>query len=252
MEKLPKHHHGHGTPPPNNPRVSRAKMRQQKVPPFSVPDIHADHDHILPRPRLGQALARAGRPTLPVKAARPSQVPQRIPIFLTPPPPPPPPAPPCGTAADAADTRVLIGAALGLLDGHFCSPVKDAPACSDAGDEVTRAGSRLLASRGKPVHPQGDAGHRQGSCCGRGGQCIVVKTNLTEFAYSASGANPPLSARREKSGRDAQCTGGSSSGAAMSVAVADGIGDGYRDPGPTPRLGAHSSEFLCGGNIGFS
>jgi aspartyl-tRNA(Asn)/glutamyl-tRNA(Gln) amidotransferase subunit A len=112
-------------------------------------------------------------------------------------------------AADASDARVRSGASLGPLDGAIIT-IKD---LFDVAGEVTRAGSRVLAARGKPAAADAPAVERLRAA----GAVIVAKTNMTEFAYSGIGANPHFGTPGNPADR-ARVPGGSSSGAAVSVA----------------------------------
>jgi aspartyl-tRNA(Asn)/glutamyl-tRNA(Gln) amidotransferase subunit A len=115
-------------------------------------------------------------------------------------------------AADAADARSKSGNSLGPLDGAIVT-VKD---LFDVAGEVTRAGSRVLAARGKPATADATIVSRLRAA----GAVIVAKTNMTEFAYSGIGANPHFGTPGNPADR-ARVPGGSSSGAA--VAVGDGM-----------------------------
>ncbi|MES2751396.1 MAG: amidase [Pseudomonadota bacterium] len=117
-------------------------------------------------------------------------------------------------AADAADARAKSGTSLGPLDGTVVT-IKD---LFDVKGEVTRAGSRVLAARGKPATADAAIVKRLRDA----GAVIVAKTNMTEFAYSGLGANPHFGTPGNPADRK-RVPGGSSSGAAVSVA--DGIGD---------------------------
>lgn len=111
-------------------------------------------------------------------------------------------------AADAADARRTSGASLGPLDGAIVT-VKD---LFDVAGEVTRAGSRVLASRGKPATADAAIVTKLREA----GAVIVAKTNMTEFAYSGLGANPHFGTPSNPADRT-RVPGGSSSGAAVSV-----------------------------------
>jgi aspartyl-tRNA(Asn)/glutamyl-tRNA(Gln) amidotransferase subunit A len=115
-------------------------------------------------------------------------------------------------AADAADARARAGMSLGPLDGAVVT-IKD---LFDVEGEVTRAGSKVLASEG--AHAKADAPVVQR--LRRAGAVIVAKTNMTEFAFSGIGANPHFGTPGNPADR-ARAPGGSSSGGA--VAVADGM-----------------------------
>ena len=115
-------------------------------------------------------------------------------------------------AADAADARVAHGVSLGPLDGTIVS-IKD---LFDVAGEPTRAGSKVLAEEAKPADADAAIVHRLRA----GGAVIIAKTNMTEFAFSAIGANPHFGTPGNPRDR-ARIPGGSSSGAA--IAAADGM-----------------------------
>src|SRR5947209_15307413 len=115
-------------------------------------------------------------------------------------------------AADQSDARRKAGATLGPLDGAVVS-IKD---LFDVAGEVTRAGSKVLAKRGKPAASDAPVVKRLREA----GAVIVARTNMTEFAYSGVGANPHFGTPGNPADRR-RIPGGSSSGAA--VAAADGI-----------------------------
>ena len=117
-------------------------------------------------------------------------------------------------AADAADVRIKSGNSRGPLDGAVVT-IKD---LFDVKGEVTRAGSKVLASRGKPADADAVIVQRLREA----GAVIVAKTNMTEFAYSGLGANPHFGTPGNPADRK-RVPGGSSAGAA--VAAADGIGE---------------------------
>jgi aspartyl-tRNA(Asn)/glutamyl-tRNA(Gln) amidotransferase subunit A len=113
-------------------------------------------------------------------------------------------------SADALDRLRAAGTVLSPLAGIPIS-VKD---LFDVEGQVTRAGSRVLAEAA-PAEADAPAVAR----LRRAGAVIVGRTNMTEFAYSGLGLNPhygtPLSPYRRG---EARIAGGSSSGAAASVA----------------------------------
>jgi aspartyl-tRNA(Asn)/glutamyl-tRNA(Gln) amidotransferase subunit A len=111
-------------------------------------------------------------------------------------------------AADAADRRAREGGALGPLDGAIVS-IKD---LFDVAGEPTRAGSKILceaepAARDAPVVER----------LRKAGAVIVGKTNMSEFAFTGVGANPHYGTPGNPADRS-RVPGGSSSGAAVSVA----------------------------------
>ena len=117
-------------------------------------------------------------------------------------------------AADAADTRAKAGISLGPLDGMILS-IKD---LFDAAAEPTRAGSKVLADEAKPAAADAPVVRRLRA----GGAVIVGKTNMTDFALGAIGANPHFGTPANPRDR-ARVPGGSSSGAA--VTVGDGMAE---------------------------
>ncbi len=136
-------------------------------------------------------------------------------------------------AADESDARARAGKSFGPMDGVVVT-IKD---LFDVKGEVTRAGSKVLASRGTPAQADADIVARLRAA----GAVIVAKTNMTEFAYSGLGANPHFGTPGNPADRK-RVPGGSSSGAA--VAVADGIGEIAigTDTGGSTRIPA----ALCG------
>jgi aspartyl-tRNA(Asn)/glutamyl-tRNA(Gln) amidotransferase subunit A len=111
-------------------------------------------------------------------------------------------------AADAADARAKAGVSLGPLDGVIVS-IKD---LFDVAGEPTRAGSKVLADEAQPAAIDAPVVRRLRA----GGAVIVAKTNMTEFALGAIGANPHLGTPANPRDR-ARVPGGSSSGAAVTV-----------------------------------
>ncbi|HYM18505.1 MAG TPA: amidase family protein, partial [Micropepsaceae bacterium] len=131
-------------------------------------------------------------------------------------------------AADASDARVHAGVSLGPIDGAILS-IKD---LFDVKGEPTRAGSRILAD----APPAADDAAVVKRLRAAGG-VILAKTNMSEFAFTAIGANPHYGTPGNPADR-LRAPGGSSSGAA--VAVADGmceIGIGS-DTGGSTRMPA--------------
>lgn len=115
-------------------------------------------------------------------------------------------------AADAADARAALGISLGPLDGAIVS-IKD---LFDVAGEPTRAGSKILADEAAPAAADAPVVRRLRA----GGAVIVAKTNMTEFAFGAVGANPHYGTPGNPAARY-RVPGGSSSGAA--VTAADGM-----------------------------
>lgn len=116
-------------------------------------------------------------------------------------------------AADAHDRLRAAGTVLSPLAGIPVS-VKD---LFDIEGQVTRAGSRALANAA-PATTDAVAVAR----LKRAGAVIVGRTNMSEFAFSGLGLNPhyghPLSPWQRNAKGDERVAGGSSSGAAASVA----------------------------------
>jgi aspartyl-tRNA(Asn)/glutamyl-tRNA(Gln) amidotransferase subunit A len=136
-------------------------------------------------------------------------------------------------AADAADARAKAGISLGPLDGAIVS-IKD---LFDVAGEPTRAGSKILADEAAPATADAPVVRRLRA----GGAVIVAKTNMTEFALGAIGANPHFGTPGNPRDR-ARVPGGSSSGAA--VTVGDGMAEIAlgSDTGGSVRIPA----ALCG------
>jgi len=111
-------------------------------------------------------------------------------------------------AADAADARAKASVSLGPLDGVIVS-IKD---LFDVAGEPTRAGSKILAEEARPAAADAPVVRRLRA----GGAVIVAKTNMTEFALGAIGANPHFGTPANPRDR-ARVPGGSSSGAAVTV-----------------------------------
>ncbi|MGS0894945.1 amidase [Burkholderia stagnalis] len=116
-------------------------------------------------------------------------------------------------AADAHDRLRAAGTVLSPLAGIPVS-VKD---LFDVAGQVTRAGSRVLDGA-----PPATADAVAVARLKRAGAVLVGRTNMSEFAFSGLGLNPhfgnPRSPYRRDVPGDARISGGSSSGAAASVA----------------------------------
>lgn len=136
-------------------------------------------------------------------------------------------------AARAADARRAEGQSDGPLDGWNVS-IKD---LFDVAGEATRGGSRALAHTAPLAERDAAVVERLRS----GGAIIVAKTNMSEFAFSGVGLNPHFGTPGNPADRG-RVPGGSSSGAAVSVA------DGFceiaigTDTGGSVRIPA----ALCG------
>lgn len=110
--------------------------------------------------------------------------------------------------AVAAHDRARAGLRRGLLDGVAISWKDNI----DSAGTATEAGSRLLAGR----TPDRDAAILAGATLE--GLCCLGKTHLTELAFSGLGVNP-MTATPPNSIDPGLAPGGSSSGAAVSVAL---------------------------------
>ena len=135
--------------------------------------------------------------------------------------------------AEAAARRARSGHRLGLLDGVPIS-WKD---LYDTAGVVTEAGSKLLEGR----VPQADAAVLQNATAA--GLVCLGKTHMTELAFSGLGLNPVTQSPPCVNDPDA-VSGGSSSGAATSVAfglAAAGIGS---DTGGSVRIPAAWNDLV--------
>lgn len=112
-------------------------------------------------------------------------------------------------SAEASDARASAGISLGPLDGAIVS-LKD---LFDVAGEVTRAGSKVLANEGKIATSDAPIVQRLRAA----GAVIIAKTNMSEFAFTGVGINPHYGTPANPADR-ARAPGGSSSGAAVSVA----------------------------------
>jgi aspartyl-tRNA(Asn)/glutamyl-tRNA(Gln) amidotransferase subunit A len=115
-------------------------------------------------------------------------------------------------AADAADARARAGITLGPLDGAILN-IKD---LFDVAGEPTRAGSKILSEEAAPAAADAVVVRRLRAA----GAIIAAKNNMSEFAFTAIGANPHYGTPGNPADR-VRVPGGSSSGGA--VAVADGM-----------------------------
>ena len=136
--------------------------------------------------------------------------------------------------ADHADRLRSAGVVRSSLDGLPIS-IKD---LFDVAGQVTRAGSKILAGS-PPAVADAPAVARLRAA----GAVIVGRTNMVEFAFGAVGTNPHFGTPRNpwdrKTGR---VPGGSSSGAAVSVADGMAVMGLGTDTGGSVRLPA----ALCG------
>lgn len=114
------------------------------------------------------------------------------------------------TAADAMDVLRQANAAPSRYAGIPVS-IKD---LFDAAGEVTCAGSRVLANAAPAKHDAVAVARLK-----RAGFVVIGRTNMTEFAFSGLGLNPHYGTPRGVWDRQTgHIPGGSSSGAAVSVA----------------------------------
>jgi aspartyl-tRNA(Asn)/glutamyl-tRNA(Gln) amidotransferase subunit A len=138
------------------------------------------------------------------------------------------------TDSDQADRLRKAGIVRSAVDGLPVS-VKD---LFDVGGDVTRAGSKLLANA-----PAASADAPAVARLRAAGAVIVGRTNMVEFAFGAVGTNPhygtPKNPWDRKLGR---VPGGSSSGAAVSVA--DGMN--VMGLGTDTRGSIRQPAALCG------
>jgi aspartyl-tRNA(Asn)/glutamyl-tRNA(Gln) amidotransferase subunit A len=133
-------------------------------------------------------------------------------------------------AADAMDLRRKAGKAPTRFAGIPIS-IKD---LADIAGQVTRAGSRALADA-----PPAKADAPVVAQLRQAGFIIMGRSNMTEFAYSGLGINPHYGTPRSPYDRvSGRVPGGSSSGAA--VTVADGLAHGSlgTDTGGSCRIPA--------------
>ncbi|MBV2142627.1 amidase [Falsochrobactrum sp. TDYN1] len=110
--------------------------------------------------------------------------------------------------ADASDARMAQGKALGPLDGRIVS-IKD---LFDVGGEPTLAGSAIRKTAAPAITDALIVERLR-----RAGAVIVGKTHMTEFAFTAVGLNPHYGVPANAID-PTRIPGGSSSGAAVSVA----------------------------------
>jgi len=133
-------------------------------------------------------------------------------------------------AADAIDHARRLGVAPSPFAGIPIS-VKD---LFDVAGEPTRAGSRVLA-QAAPAAADAPVIARLRAA----GLIIVGRTNMTEFAYSGLGLNPHYGTPRNPFDRaSGRIPGGSSSGAAVSVADAMAAAGLGTDTGGSCRIPA--------------
>ena len=116
-------------------------------------------------------------------------------------------------SADAADARARFGHRLSALDGSLVS-IKD---LFDVAGETTRAGT-IVYAEAPPARIDAPVVARLRAA----GAVIVGRTNMTELAFSGIGINPHYGTPANPADRT-RVPGGSSSGAAVSVA------DGFCD-----------------------
>lgn len=137
-------------------------------------------------------------------------------------------------AARYADASFAAGVALPPLAGLPVS-VKD---LYDIAGEPTRAGSIVCGDDTAPTSDAAAVARLRAQ-----GAAIVGKTNMTEFAFSGVGINPHHGTPRNPSDDQvARIPGGSSSGAAVSVALGIAVAGLGSDTGGSIRIPA----ALCG------
>lgn len=136
--------------------------------------------------------------------------------------------------ADYADSMRAEGVRLSPLAGLPVS-IKD---LFDVAGEATWAGSTVLKDA-RPASVDAPAVHRLRAA----GAAIIGKTNMTEFAFSGVGLNPHFGTPANPADRAvARIPGGSSSGAAVSVAAGMCVAGLGSDTGGSIRIPA----ALCG------
>lgn len=131
------------------------------------------------------------------------------------------------TDAAAAAERARTGARRGPLDGVPISWKDNV----DIAGEVTEAGSKLLASR----RPESDA--PVFAAAARAGLVCLGKTHMSELAFSGLGVNP-VTATPPNAFDPVRAPGGSSSGAAVSVALGLAAAAVGSDTGGSVRIPA--------------
>lgn len=137
-------------------------------------------------------------------------------------------------AARHADAAQKAGVELGPLAGLPVS-VKD---LYDVAGETTMAGSAVCAGEPPATHDAVAVTRLRTQ-----GAAIVGKTNMTEFAFSGVGINPHYGTPRNPAdAATARIPGGSSSGAAVSVALGLAVAGLGSDTGGSIRIPA----ALCG------
>lgn len=135
---------------------------------------------------------------------------------------------------DAFDAQSREGRSAGLLGGVAIS-IKD---LFDVAGEPTSAGSTVL--KDEPIAAR-DA--EIVTRLRRAGAILIGRTNMTEFAYSGLGLNPHYGTPRNPwARREGRIPGGSSSGAAVSVADGMALAAIGSDTGGSVRIPA----ALCG------
>src|SRR3954467_11481218 len=133
-------------------------------------------------------------------------------------------------AAEAMDRLRKAGAAPSRFAGIPVS-IKD---LFDIKGQVTRAGSRALEDS-----PPAEADAPVVARLRRAGFVVIGRTNMTEFAYSGIGINPHYGTPKSAWNRgDGHVPGGSSSGAAVSIADGMAYGALAPDPGASCRIPA--------------
>ncbi len=133
-------------------------------------------------------------------------------------------------AADVADLQRRAGYVASPLAGLPVS-LKD---LFDVAGRPTRAASAVLTDAPPAVHDAAIVARLR-----RAGAVLVGKTNMTEFAYSGLGINPHFGTPRSPYDRaTGRVAGGSSSGAAVSVADGMAVAGIGTDTGGSTRIPA--------------
>jgi amidase/aspartyl-tRNA(Asn)/glutamyl-tRNA(Gln) amidotransferase subunit A len=136
-------------------------------------------------------------------------------------------------AAQEADAAVLAGRDPGVLAGLAVS-VKD---LFDIQGQVTTAGSKVLSGNSPARHDAPAVARLRAA-----GAALIGRTQMTEFAFSGVGINPhhgtPANVPMARLGAAGRIPGGSSSGAAVSVACGAAFAALGSDTGGSIRIPA--------------
>ena len=138
----------------------------------------------------------------------------------------------------AADARAVLPAAYGDQTGRLAGIAVSIKDLFDVAGQVTTAGSTVLAGA-PPARKDSAAVARLRAA----GAVLVGRTNMVEFAFSGVGINPHFGTPANPADlRTARIPGGSSSGAAVSVATGAAFVGLGSDTGGSLRIPA----ALCG------